>query len=80
MLFRSFLVALLPCILIIVINQLILLNKDISRVHRGFIVNLSKVINVTGSAQGYKLHFNLTEVKIPVSRNKAKEIKNRLIS
>jgi len=49
-------------------------------VHRGFIVNLSKVINVSGSAQGYKLHFNTTDIKVPVSRNKSKEIKDKLIA
>ena len=62
------------------IEKQILKFNNLSRVHRGFIVNLSKVINVSGTAQGYKLHFDTTDIKVPVSRNKSKEIKSKLIS
>jgi len=62
------------------IEKQILKFNNLSRVHRGFIVDLNKVINVSGSAQGYKLHFDITDLKIPVSRNKSKEIKAKLIA
>lgn len=39
------------------------------RCHRSYMVNLSKVVRVSGNAQGYKLHFAEVEGQIPVSRN-----------
>ena len=52
----------------------------IERVHRGYLVNLSKVINVTGNAQGYRLHFQQSEEFVPVSRQKSKEVKSKLVA
>jgi hypothetical protein len=46
------------------------------RCHRTYIVNLSKVISVSGNAQGYRLHFAGTGLTVPVSRNLGKELKN----
>ncbi|MEO5645468.1 MAG: LytTR family DNA-binding domain-containing protein [Bacteroidia bacterium] len=48
------------------------------RCHRTYIVNLSKVISVSGNAQGYRLHFDGTENTVPVSRNLGKELKQKL--
>lgn len=43
-------------------------SDDIVRCHRSFIVNLNKVENVTGNAQGYKFHLQTPEVIVPVAR------------
>ncbi len=52
----------------------------VERVHRGYLVNLNKVINVTGNAQGYRLHFKQSDEFIPVSRQKSKEVKGKLVA
>ena len=52
----------------------------VERVHRGYLVNLSKVINVTGNAQGYRLHFQQSEEFVPVSRQKSKEVQSKLVA
>jgi DNA-binding LytR/AlgR family response regulator len=44
------------------------------RCHRTYIVNLRKVIHISGNAQGYKLHLDGVSTLIPVSRNLNKEI------
>ena len=54
------------------------LNENFFRVHKSYIVNLSKVKHVSGNAQGYKLHLADTEVTIPVSRRLNEIIKNKL--
>jgi hypothetical protein len=53
-------------------------HGSLYRCHRTYIVNLSKVISVSGNAQGYRLHFNETELTVPVSRNLGKELKGKL--
>ena len=45
---------------------------NIRRVHRSFIANFELVNNLTGNAQGYKLHFDNWEEVIPVSRQFSK--------
>ena len=52
---------------------------NVKKVHRSYIVNLLTVVNVSGNAQGYKLHFNLLNETIPVSRSLSKDIKNQFI-
>ena len=52
----------------------------VERVHRGYLVNLNKVINVTGNAQGYRLHFKQSDEFVPVSRQKSKEVKGKLVA
>ncbi|MES1159610.1 MAG: LytTR family DNA-binding domain-containing protein, partial [Bacteroidota bacterium] len=44
------------------------------RCHRTYIVNLEKVVHISGNAQGYKLHFEGITSSIPVSRALNKEI------
>ncbi len=39
------------------------------RCHRTFIVNLEKIVRVSGNAQGYRLHFENIPETVPVSRN-----------
>lgn len=51
-------------------------NPDIIRCHRSYLVHLKKVVETSGNAQGYRLHFdkfsnNDTPV-IPVARSKGK--------
>jgi DNA-binding LytR/AlgR family response regulator len=43
-------------------------SESIVRCHRSFIVNLNKVEDVTGNAQGYKFHLQAPEVIVPVAR------------
>lgn len=43
-------------------------DERILRCHRSYIVNLNQVLNVTGNAQGYKLHLANTSEVIPVAR------------
>ena len=50
--------------------------KSIVRCHRSFIVNLDKVIKVSGNAQGFKLHLEGTDFMVPVAR-KYSEIVHR---
>lgn len=46
-------------------------TDDVVRCHRSFIVNLNKVKNVTGNAQGYKFYLNSPEIIVPVARKYA---------
>jgi DNA-binding LytR/AlgR family response regulator len=50
----------------------------IARVHRSFLVDLSKVDEVRGNASGYKLWFAGPDVEVPVSRMKSKEILSQI--
>lgn len=51
--------------------------ENIVRCHRSYIVNLDRVMKVTGNAQGYKLHLETSEFLVPVAR-KYSEIIERL--
>jgi len=46
------------------------------RVHRSYIVNFNNIDKVSGTAQGYKLHFQNVEQAVPVSRNKSAQFKS----
>lgn len=46
------------------------------RVHRSYIVNYNNIDKVSGTAQGYKLHFQNVEQAVPVSRNKSTQFKS----
>ena len=43
-------------------------NSRIVRCHRSFIVNLDKVVKVSGNAQGYKFHLSNDDIVVPVAR------------
>ena len=49
-------------------------NQRIFRCHRAYLVNLDKVVHISGNAQGYKLHLDGVEQPIPVSRSLNGEI------
>jgi hypothetical protein len=49
-------------------------QAGVYRCHRAYIVNLDKVVHISGNAQGYKLHLEGVEQAIPVSRNLNKEV------
>jgi hypothetical protein len=51
-------------------------SNSIVRSHRSFIVNLNKVVKVSGNAQGFKLHLKETDFVVPVAR-KYSEIVHR---
>jgi DNA-binding LytR/AlgR family response regulator len=53
--------------------------EQIFRCHRTYLVNLDKVIHISGNAQGYKLHLEGTELLIPVSRSLNGEV-TRLVT
>ena len=53
-------------------------HPQLYRCHRTYIVNLQKVKNISGNAQGYKLELEGVEEIIPVSRSLNKEIATRL--
>ena len=52
--------------------------QNIIRCHKSYIIKLNYVKNVTGNAQGYKLHLENSGVKIPVSRKLNDFVKEKL--
>lgn len=46
----------------------------IVRCHKSYIVNIHNITRVSGNAQGYRLHFDNTDLEIPVSRSFPKSI------
>lgn len=48
------------------------------RCHRTYLVNLDKVVQVSGNAQGYRLHLEALDETVPVSRNLNEAIQARL--
>jgi hypothetical protein len=57
------------------IEQKISPSEMIYKSHRSYLVNLHYISNVTGDAQGLKIHFKDIDIAIPVSRNKIKEFR-----
>jgi len=53
-------------------------NEKIIRCHKSYIVNMNKVINMTGNARGYNFFLNETDFAIPVSRNFPKSLLKKL--
>lgn len=53
---------------------------QIFRCHRSFMVNLTRVIRVSGNSQGYKLHFAQVEAEVPVSRQFNEIIREKISS
>jgi LytTr DNA-binding domain-containing protein len=53
-------------------------HPEIYRCHRAYIVNLKKVVSVSGNSQGYRLHINDIDETLPVSRNSGKELLEKL--
>jgi hypothetical protein len=60
------------------LSEQFLQYEQVFRCHRTYIVNLSAVNQVTGNAQGYKLHLKGVDESVPVSRNLNKELTTRL--
>ena len=60
---------------IINIEQKISPSEMIYKSHRSYLVNLHYIANVTGDAQGLKIHFKDIDIAIPVSRKKIKEFR-----
>jgi hypothetical protein len=53
-------------------------SSDFFRCHKSYLVNLSRVSDISGNAQGYKLHLPELTEPIPVSRQYNEAIKQRL--
>lgn len=50
-------------------------SDHIKKCHRSYLANLNLIEKITGNAQGYRLHFPFsTEITVPVSRSKGKEL------
>ncbi|MCT4579870.1 MAG: LytTR family transcriptional regulator [Flavobacteriales bacterium] len=62
-----------------IFNQIKPSLDSLEKVHRSYLVNLTSVKNVSGNAQGYKLHFDATGTIVPVSRSLSKAIKSKII-
>ncbi|AYB29502.1 LytR/AlgR family response regulator transcription factor [Chryseolinea soli] len=51
------------------------INNDFAiRCHRSYLVNVNAIANISGNANGYKLQILDTDISIPVSRTKGKEV------
>ncbi|MFZ0455019.1 MAG: LytTR family DNA-binding domain-containing protein, partial [Ignavibacteriaceae bacterium] len=57
------------------IERKVIESKDLYRTHRSYLVNLKKIDKIDGDSQGLKLHLELIDKVIPVSRNKIKEFR-----
>lgn len=53
-------------------------QPEIVRCHRSYIVNLSRVSEVSGNAQGYRLHVHPDLEPVPVSRSQKGRVRQRL--
>lgn len=49
-------------------------NSFTLRCHRSYLVNINAIENITGNTNGYKLKIKETDFSIPVSRQKGKEV------
>jgi DNA-binding LytR/AlgR family response regulator len=53
-------------------------NTFTFRCHRSFIVNVHAISNISGNANGYKLQIRDSDFSIPVSRQKGKELMDKI--
>jgi hypothetical protein len=53
-------------------------NTFTIRCHRSYIVNVHAIAEITGNTNGYKLQIRDTEFSIPVSRQKGKELMDKI--
>ena len=53
-------------------------NTYIIRCHRSFMVNINAITHVRGNTNGYKLDLRDTDLTIPVSRSKGKEVVDKI--
>ncbi len=58
--------------------ETLLPNPPFVRCHRSYIVNSWSIFQVTGNAQGYKLHFEGFEETVPVARKYGKLVKTKV--
>jgi DNA-binding LytR/AlgR family response regulator len=49
-------------------------NQFIIRCHRSYLINIREIESISGNTNGYKLKMKNTDVTIPVSRSKGREI------
>jgi len=62
------------------IEQIVIKSVQLIRCHKSYIINLNKVSNVTGNANGYILHSNEHDYNVPVSRKLSKSLINKIRS
>lgn len=51
-----------------------LANKILIRCHKSYLINIMSISSISGNSNGYKLHIKDTDIQVPVSRSKGKEI------
>lgn len=61
-------------------EETLLGHPNFFKCHRAFIINLDKVVQVEGTAQGYKIRIEGQEELIPVSRNLNSEFADKLLA
>ena len=49
-------------------------NTLVVRCHRSFMVNINAITHVEGNTNGYRLSIRDTEVTVPISRGKGREV------
>jgi tetratricopeptide (TPR) repeat protein len=54
--------------------------KNLVRCHKSYIINIRRIVRISGNSQGYKLHFEKINDKIPVSRSFPKSVLTDLIN
>ncbi len=60
------------------IAQQVAEHPNLFRCHRMYLVNLERVVQVSGNAQGLRLHLKGLETTIPVSRSLTQTVRNQL--
>lgn len=58
------------------IENLLSSYKEVIQPHRAFLVNSTHIKSIQGNSSGYKITFPKTEMCVPVSRSKIKEIRS----
>jgi DNA-binding LytR/AlgR family response regulator len=62
------------------VEDVLLQNQNFFRCHRAYLINLARVKEVVGNAQGYKVKLHGVEEMIPVSRGLNAEFSDKLLS
>lgn len=62
------------------VEDMLLQNQHFFRCHRAYLINLARVEEVLGNAQGYKVKLQGVEEMIPVSRGLNAEFSDKLLS
>ena len=59
-------------------EEMLATYSQVYRCHRAYMVNLNKLVHISGNAQGYKLHLAGIDEPIPVSRSLNRELAGKI--